>query len=226
MIFDQIARFQITHMSYGRWLGEWINGLFMVSVMTGLISVLSDLGLSRSDTTILLLIVTFTVNVSWGFIDGLITIYGGLVDTADQEEHIGRLKGDRTNEELRSGLIDSLESSPVKYLSDEEKERITDQVILKAPEAKKRYNFTKDDRNTLIATASCDILAVIPVILPFLLLGFGRVPLLISRAIAAFAIGYIAYLFAEHTGRSKYLAAGIFIILTLVIMSLTYYIGW
>lgn len=226
MISNRIARFQITHMSYGRWLGEWINGLFMVSVMTGLISVFSDLGLSRFDTTILLLIVTFTVNISWGFIDGLLSIYGGLVDTADQEEHIGRLKADRTNEELRNGLMDSLESSPVEYLSEEEKEQIIDQVISKAPKAKQRYNFTRDDRNTLIATASCDILAVIPVILPFLLLGFGRLPLLLSRAIAAFAIGIIAFRFAEHTGRSKYLAAGIFIILTLVVMSLTYYIGW
>jgi hypothetical protein len=78
----------------------------------------------------------------------------------------------------------------------------------------------------LIAIASCDILAVIPVILPYLVLGFGDTPLLLSRLIASVAIGYIVFLYAEHTGRRKWLASGIFFILTLVVMEITYYYGW
>ncbi len=98
------------------------------------------------------------------------------MDEADREELIGRLKKDKTNKELRSELIDPLDESPAEYLAEAEKEKLADQIILKAPEAKKRNHFTKDDRNTLIATASCDILAVIPVILTFILLGFGAFP--------------------------------------------------
>ena len=86
--------------------------------------------------------------------------------------------------------------------------------------------MSRDDRNTLIAIASCDILAVIPVILPYLLLGFGKIPLMLSRLIASLAIGYICFLYAEHTGRNKWLTAGIFFILTIVIMQITYYFGW
>ncbi len=103
------------------------------------------------------------------------------MDEADRKELIDRLKKDSTNKELRGELIDSLDDSPAEYLAEAEKEKLADQIILRAPEEKKRYHFTKDDRNTLIATASCDILAVIPVILPFILLGFGRVPLVASR---------------------------------------------
>ena len=89
-----------------------------------------------------------------------------------------------------------------------------------------KYHVRRDDRNTLIAIASCDILAVIPVILPYLLLGFGKTPLLLSRLIASVAIGYIAFLYAEHTGRRKWLAAGIFVLFTIVVMQITYYYGW
>ena len=86
--------------------------------------------------------------------------------------------------------------------------------------------MSRDDRNALIAIASCDILAVIPVILPYLLLGFGKTPLVLSRLIASFAIGYICYLYTEHTGRNKWLTAGIFVIFTIVVMQITCYFGW
>ena len=80
--------------------------------------------------------------------------------------------------------------------------------------------------NTLIAIASGDILAVIPVILPYLLLGFGKTPPLLSRLIAAIAIGYTAFLYAKHTGRRKWMAAGFFVIITIVVMQITCYFGW
>jgi len=88
------------------------------------------------------------------------------------------------------------------------------------------YRLNRNDRNTLIAIASCDILAVIPVVLPYVIFGFGLLPLMLSRLIAATAIGYIVFLYAEHTGRRKWLAAGIFALLTIVAMQITYYYGW
>ena len=109
---------------------------------------------------------------------------------------------------MRDKVLDSLGDSSVDYLPDEEKEKIVDRIIAEAPEAPVKYQMSRDDRNTLIAIASCDILAVIPVILPYLLLGFGKTPLILSRLIASIAIGYICYLYAEHTGRNKWLTAG------------------
>ena len=92
---------------------------------------------------------------------------------------------------MRDKVLDSIGDSSVDYLPDAEKEKIVDRIIDEAPEAPVKYQLSGDDRNTLIAIASCDILAVIPVILPYLLLGFGKVPLMLSRLIAAVAIGYI-----------------------------------
>jgi hypothetical protein len=232
MASNPITEFQRRYMSFGDMLGEWFYGFIMVAIVCGIIGGYSEillnspLGYGRIYLTVVLLILTFGVNIAWGIVDGSTVIYGGLTDKADLEKIIGELKNDRNNRELRDKILDSLNDSSVEYIPDEEKEKIVDRIIDEAPDSPMRHHLTRDDRNTLIAIASCDILAVIPVILPYLLLGFGKVPLLLSRLIAAIAIGYIVFLYAEHTGRRKWLAAGIFVVLTIIMMQITYYYGW
>jgi len=225
---NPVAAFQKRYMSYGSWLSEWFYGFIMVAVVTGMINGYGQLALYifRWEITLWLVVITFGVNIAWGLIDGYTVIYGGLTDKADQEKLIGQLKKDRNNPELRSKLLDLIGDSVAGYLSDENQGKLVDSIIDEGPEFKKRYTLTKEDRNILIATASCDILAVIPVILPFVILGFTPLALTLSRLIAAVAIGYIVFLYAEHTGRRKWMAAGVFFVLTLILMSITYYYGW
>jgi hypothetical protein len=232
MASNPITGFQRRYMSFGDMLGEWFYGFIMVAVVCGIIGgyskiiLNSPIGYGRMYLTVVLLVLTFGVNIVWGIIDGSTVIYGGLTDKADLENVISELKKDRNNTELRARILDSLGDSSVAYLQDEEKEKIVDRIIDEAPESPVRYHLSREDRKTLIAIASCDILAVFPVILPYLILGFGKVPLLLSRLIASIAIGYIVFLYAEHTGRRKWLAAGIFAILTVVLMQITYSFGW
>jgi hypothetical protein len=229
---DPITRFQSTYMSYGDRLGEWMYGFIMVAVVVGIVGgfeeilLNNDLGFGRWALTVYMLILTFGVNIAWGFIDGLTVIYGGLTDRADQEKAIAALKKDRNNRELRDKVLDSLGDSSATYLPDEEKEKIVDRIIDEAPEAPARYLLSREDRNTVFAIASCDILAVIPVMLPYLLFGFGTFPTMLARLIASIAIGYLVFLYAAHTGRNRWLAAGIFVVLTAVMMQITYYYGW
>ena len=230
MAQDPITKFQSTYLSYGDRLGEWMYGFIMVAAMVGIIGGYSEIllnsGYARVYLTEVLLILTFGVNIAWGFIDGITVIYGGLTDKADLEKSISQLKENRNNRKLRDKILDSLGDSSVDYLPDEEKEKIVDRIINEAPDAPKMYRLNRNDRNTLIAIASCDILAVIPVVLPYVIFGFGLLALMLSRLIAATAIGYIVFLYAEHTGRRKWLAAGIFALLTIVAMQITYYYGW
>jgi len=232
MASNPITGFQRRYMSFGDMLGEWLYGFIMVAVVCGILGGYSEillnnnLGYGRVYLTVVLLVLTFGVNITWGIIDGSTVIYGGLTDKADLEKIISELKKDRNDRELRDKILDSLGDSSVEYLPDEEKEKIVDRIIDEAPEVPVRYRVSRDDRNTLIAIASCDILAVIPVILPYLILGFGKIPLMLSRLIAAIAVGYIVFLYAEHTGRRKWLAAGIFFIVMIVVMQITYYYGW
>jgi hypothetical protein len=231
MASDPITRFQSTYLSYGDRLNEWFYGFLMVAVVVGIVGGFSTLllnnhiGFGRGYLTLVLLVITFGVNLSWGIIDGITVIYGGLTDRADLEKILGRLKKDRNDRALRDRVLASLGDSPAVYLPDEEKEKMVDRIIDEAPEVPAKYHLDRDDRNTLIAIASCDIHAVIPVILPYLIFGFGTFPLMLSRLIASVAIGYIVFLYAEHTGRRKWLAAGIFVVLTIVLMQITYYYG-
>jgi hypothetical protein len=232
MASNPITGFQRRYMSFGDILNEWFFGFIMVAVVCGVLGGFSriildsNLGTGRVFLTIVLLILTFGVNISWGIIDGSTAIYGGLTDRADLENALNKLKKDRNNRKLRNLVLDSLGDSSAAYLPDDEKERIVDRIIDEAPDAPIKYHLSKEDRHTLIAIASCDTLAVIPVILPYLILGFGTVPLMLSRLIAAIAIGYIIFLYAEHTGRRKWLAAGVFAILTVMLMQVTYAFGW
>jgi hypothetical protein len=215
-------------MSYGAWLAEWLYGFIMVAVVSGMINGYSDLALIifRWEITVWLIVITFGVNIAWGLIDGMTVIYSGLTDKADDEKLIGNLKKDRNKTELRKSLLSKIGDSIVGYLPDEKQEKLVDPLIDEGPEHKKVYKLSKEDRSILLATASCDIIAVIPVIIPFIILGFTGLALTLSRLIAATAIGWIVYKYAEHTGRRKWLAAGLFFFLTLLMMAITWYFGW
>ena len=182
MVSDPITGFQRRYMSFGDMLGEWFYGFLMVAVVCGIIGGYSDIllasnfGYGRVYLTVVLLVLTFGVNIVWGIIDGTTVIYGGLTDKADLERIISTLKKDRNNREWRDKVLDSLGDSSVDYLPDAEKEKIVDRIINEAQEAPVTYHVSRVDRNTLIAIASCDILAVIPIILPYLILDFGKPP--------------------------------------------------
>ena len=81
-------------MSFGDMLGEWFYGFLMVAVVCGIIGgyseilLESNLGYGRMYLTVVLLVLTFGVNITWGIIDGTTVIYGGLTDKADLEKAV------------------------------------------------------------------------------------------------------------------------------------------
>ena len=200
----------------------------MVAMVSGMITGYSFIGLQlfRWEITLWLVVVTFGVNIGWGLIDGLTVVYGGLVDKADEERLIGNLKKDRRNPGLRERLFGSIDDSVAGYVSDEDQEMLADKIIDQGPEAKKTYHFTKEDRNIVLATVSCDALAVIPVILPYLILGFTALAFTLSVLIASFAMAYIIFIYAKRTGRRKWVGASIFFVFALIMTLLAYYFGW
>jgi hypothetical protein len=200
----------------------------MVAMVSGMITGYSFIGLHlfRWEITLWLMVVTFGVNIGWGLIDGFTVVYGGLVDKADEEKLIGNLKKDKSNPRLRGTLLGSIDGSVAGYVSEEDQEKLADNIIDQGPEAKKKYHFTKEDRNIVLATVSCDALAVIPVILPYLILGFTSLAFTLSVLIASFAMAYIIFIYAKRTGRRKWVGAGIFFVFALVMTLLAYYFGW
>ncbi len=123
-------------MSLGDMLGEWFYGFLMVAVVCGIIGgyseilLESNLGYGRMYLTIVLVVLTFGVNIAWGIIDGIMVIYGGLTDKADLEGHRrAQVRTGSNKKELRDKVLDSLGDSSVDYLPDEEKEKIVERII-------------------------------------------------------------------------------------------------
>jgi hypothetical protein len=183
---NPVFRFQLKYMSYGSWLSEYLYGFIMVAMVSGMLTGLTWIGEDkfRWVTTLLLIIVTFGVNISWGLIDGFTVVYGGLVDKAREE------------------ASDQPSSAP------------------------KMYRLSKEDGYTVLAIMSCDALAVVPVILPYIILGYTTLAWVLSILIASSAMACIIYLYAKHTGRRKWLAASVFFVLMLIASLLAYYYGW
>lgn len=215
-------------MSYGSWLSEWMYGFIMVAIVSGMINGYSKfvLDVFRWDITLWLILTTFFVNFSWGMIDGLTVIYGGLTDKAYQENLLRRLKKDRMEPGSRGKILEMIDGSIATYLSDDRKEVLVDQIIEEGPEETKRYRLSNEDWNILIATVSCDVIPVIPVILPYIIFGFTDLALLLSRLFAAIGIGYLVFRYSETIGRRKWLAALVFFVLTFIMMAITYSYGW
>jgi len=127
---------------------------------------------------------------------------------------------------LRGTLLASIDDSVAGYVSEEDQEKLAEKIIDQGPEAKKTYHFTKEDRNIVLATVSCDALAVVPVILPYIILGFTTLAFTLSVLIASFSMAYIIFIYAKRTGRRKWVGATIFFVLALVMTLLAYYYGW
>ena len=215
-------------MSHGAWLSEWFYGFIMVAMVSGMITGYSFIGLHlfRWEITVWLMVVTFGVNIAWGLIDGFTVVYGGLVDKADEEKVIGNLKRNKSDPGLRGTLLASIGDSVAGYVSEEDQKKLAEKIIDQGPEAKKTYHFTKEDRNIVLATVSCDALAVVPVILPYIILGFTTLAFTLSVLIASFSMAYIIFIYAKRTGRRKWVGATIFFVLALVMTLLAYYYGW
>ncbi len=149
MASNPITGFQRRYMSFGDMLGEWFYGFLMVAVVCGIIGGYSDillasnLGYGRIYLTVVLVVLTFGVNITWGIIDGTTVIYGGLTDKADLERIISKLKKDRNNRELRDKVLDSIGDSSVDYLPDAEKEKIVDRIIDEVPGSPAEVSFKR-----------------------------------------------------------------------------------
>jgi hypothetical protein len=149
MASDPITGFQRRYLSFGDVLNEWFYGFIMVAVVCGIlggfgrIMLDSNLGFGRVFLTMILVILTFGVNISWGIIDGCTVTYGGLTDKADLEKTLNELKKDRNNRKLRGRILDLLGDSSVEYLPADEKEKIVDRIIDEAPESSVRYRLTQ-----------------------------------------------------------------------------------
>lgn len=211
------------NLSLGNRLSESFYGVVMVVIMTGLIN--SDLPPDQS-TLRLLLGVSLAVNISWGIIDGVTSMYGGLVNRADFLRIANEFREDRKNPEKREMVSRSLQGTIVENLSDEEQSEVIDMIGTGKPVHGKKFPATAADWNVAFAIVLIDFVLIFPVVIPFFVIDNVRWAVVVSHAIALIFVSCVAVIWAKHLNLSTWKAAIIVAIISFIAIYSTYLLGW
>jgi len=212
-----------SNLSMGNRLSELFYGVMMVSVITGLMN--NDLPPTQG-TLRLLLIAALATNLTWGIIDGVTSMYGGLVNRADYNNIANRFREDNKNPQTREMVRRSLQGTIVENLGEEEQSGIVDMIGAGKPITGQRYPATRADWNIAIATIFIDFILVFPVVLPYLLIDNVRWAVFASHTIAIILIAGVAVVWARNLRLNTKKAGIIIALLSFAAIYFTYLIGW
>lgn len=195
----------------------------MVVVITGLI----NNGLPPTDETLrLLLVAGLAVNLTWGIIDGVTAMYGGLVNRADYNRIANEFREDPNNTLKRETVARSLQGTIVENLGEEEQSKVVEMIGAGKAVTGLKYPATRADWNIAIATILIDFVLVFPVIIPYFLIDNVRWAVFASHAIAIVLLAGVAIVWARYLNLNTLKAGVIIALVSFAAIYSTYYIGW
>lgn len=220
---SKVGRLILQNTTLGDRLSEILYGIAMVSVVIGMVNY-GFFGLK--DLSYVLFFVALGVNVSWGIIDGATSVYGGLVDIAEEDRLINTLRSDKNNPEQRDDVNEILEGTILRVLSEEDRARVIDMISAGAPEKIGKYSATGDDLKVFLAILLMDFITVFPVIIPLYIVDNSQSAIFWSHIIAILLFVLIGIAWAKYLNKNM-LKAGLALgILAAITISVTYYFGW
>lgn len=166
------------------------------------------------------IIVITGMNATWGAIDGIIFYY--LADGNQlRYNRIIRNDDNYSREYRRKVLISEFSSSPLNVLTDEEQERICDEILDKELQsAEQARNDHIDMAKSSIGCWILTMLTLIPMIVPLLLIPDFFMALRVGTILCSVVLFGIGYLIAPYLGRNRWatglLLAGLSLLISLV----------
>lgn len=219
----RIIAFIKNYLTLGNRLSELFYGVMMVVIITGLIN--TDLPPTQN-TLRLLFVAGLAVNLTWGIIDGVTAMYGGLVNRADYYRIANEFREDNRNPEKRDSVARSLQGTIVENLAEAEQSKVVDMIGAGKPVTGQRFPATRSDWNVAIATIFIDFILVFPVVLPYFLIDNVRWAVFVSHMIAIILVAGVAILWARNLNLNTIKAGIIIALVSFAAIYFTYYIGW
>jgi hypothetical protein len=211
------------NLSLGNRLSECFYGVMMVVIITGLINT----GLPPTDETLrILLIVSLGVNISWGIIDGVTAMYGGLVNRADYLRLANAFRDDPGNSLKRDAVARTLQGTMAENLSEEQQAVVVDMIGDGTPVRNKKFPPTVSDWKVAAATILIDFVLIFPVIIPYFLIDTVRWAVFASHMIAILLLAGVAIIWARYLGLNSLKAGVIIALISFAAIYSTYAIGW
>lgn len=220
---SNIGRLILQNTTLGDRLSEIFYGIAMVSVVIGMV----DYGFfGHEDLSYVLFFVALGVNITWGIIDGATSVYGGLVDKAEEDRLINTLRSNKNNQEQREDTTEILQGTILRSLSEEDRARVVDMISAGAPEKIGKYSATGDDLKVFLAIALMDVITVFPVIIPLYVIEDSQSALFWSHLIAILIFMLIGVAWAKYLNKNMIKAGLALGMLAAITISVTYYFGW
>jgi hypothetical protein len=219
----RLVTFVRTWLSPGQRLSELFYGVVMAVILTGMINV----GLPPTESTLrLLLFGTFAVNISWGVIDGVTSMYGGLANRADFSRTANAFRADPAGPEKREAVARALQGTIVENLDEAGQAAVVDMIGAGKPVSGQRYPPVREDWYAAIATIVIDFVLVFPVMAPYFIFNTVRWAVFVSHTISILMLAGIAVVWAGQLNLNTKKAGVIVGIISIIMIYSTYAIGW
>lgn len=219
----KIVSFVRTWLSPGQRLSELFYGVVMAVILTGMINV----GLPPTESTLrLLLFGVFAVNISWGVIDGVTSMYGGLANRADFSRTANEFRTDPASPEKREAVSRALQGTIVENLDGAGQAAVVDLIGAGKPVPRQRYPPSREDWYAALATVIIDFVLVFPVMAPYFIFNTVRWAVFVSHSVSIIMLAAIAVIWAKQLNLNTTKAGVIIAIISFVMIYSTYAIGW
>jgi len=219
----RFARLIYENSTLGDRLCELFYGVFMVSVMIGIINITAS---GYYHIKEVLLAVALGVNVTWGIIDGATSVYGGLVDKAEEDKLVNSLRREKQNQQFKDELKESLEDTAVRKLTDEDQSKVVDMIQAGNPDDIGKYSASIEDVKSFFATFLMDFITVFPVVIPLYIVDDVKSAVFWSHFVAVLLFVMIGTIWAKRLNRNAVRSGIAFGILGIVTIAFSYYFGW
>ena len=223
-IFPRVREFYTKYLPHGDRLGEIFYAVWMVVVS---LAILGGTGFEEGAITYVILI-AFMVNITWGLIDGITVMYGGIIERRKMDGLIHDLQ--TTNDESsRKAGANALEKGITSILDPSDRERVLDLIVASGrgrDPQKIRYYAEREDWYYALGILIIDLLLVVPLMAPFLMIRDPETALWASRSIATTIFAILGAAYAKELNRNRWIA-GLFLgTLGLSLSILAFMAGW
>lgn len=220
----RIRAFYSDYLPFGDRLGEMFYAVWMVVVSLG---ILGGTGFEGGAIAYVIMI-AFTVNVTWGLIDGITVMYSNIIERKryDRVTYDLQVIGD---EEARTATAKALEEGITNVLCDADREKVLDMIATTGPgedPRHQRYVPQKEDWYYALGILTIDVFLVVPLVAPFLVIPEPSYALYTSRVIATIIFAILGAAYAKELNRRRWVAALFLGTLCFSLFSLVYLAGW
>lgn len=223
-IVSRIRAFYKEYLPAGDRLGEIFYAIWMVVVSLGILGTTQ----LNKETVLYVVLVAFTVNLTWGLIDGITVMHGYVIEKARIDQTVFDLRS-RNDQPTRKEALESLNRSVTVALSDAEKHKVLDMIAAgKRGEdpSRRRYYPDREDWKYAWGLCAIDVFLVVPLVIPLLIWNNTSQAIFASRLIATALFASLGAAYAQDLHRRKWLAALFLGTICFSLFSLAFLNGW